>query len=156
MSRLFEFIQNHPWLSGSTIALAFAAMAIEIRHRVAGAAAVGPADAVRLMNSGGLVLDVRSAEAFAAGHIIDARNIPQAELGAQAEGLKKKYLEKPIVVCCDTGVTSGASAGVLKSLGFTKVVNLRGGLAAWKQENLPLVTETAGNKPGGKQKGQGK
>jgi 3-mercaptopyruvate sulfurtransferase SseA len=46
----------------------------------------------------------------------------------------------------------------LKSLGFAKVVNLRGGLAAWKQENLPIVTAKAGNKGGqsgksGKQKG---
>lgn len=156
MSRLFEFIQNHPWLSGSVVALTLAAIAIEIRHRIAGTAAIGPADAVRLINSGALVIDVRAADAYAAGHIIAARNIPQPELGAQADSLKKKHLEKPIVVCCDSGVTSGASAGVLKSLGFTKVVNLRGGLAAWKQENLPLVTETAGNKSGGKQKGQGK
>lgn len=159
MSQLFEFIQNHPWLSGSIVALAFAAIAIELRHRVAGAVAVGPADAVRLMNGGALVLDVRAADAFATGHIIDARNIPQPELGAQAESLKKKYLEKPIVVCCDSGVTSGGAATLLKSQGFTKVVNLRGGLSAWKQENLPLVTAASANKPGnkpGKQKGQGK
>jgi len=156
VSRLFEFIQNHVWLSGSIVALALTAIAIEFRQRISGAIALGPAEAVRLMNSGALVIDVRGADAYAGGHIIDARNIPQGELGQQAETLKKKYLEKPIIVCCDSGATSGASAGVLKSLGFTKVVNLRGGLAAWKQENLPLVTGTAGNKPGGKQKGQGK
>jgi len=132
--------------------LAIAALVIELRHRLSAAVAVGPTDAVRLMNSGALVIDVRAADAFAAGHIIDARHIPQAELGAQADSLKK-YREKPVIVCCDSGVTSGASAGVLKSLGFTQVVNLRGGIGAWKSDNMPLVTgasKAAGKSKGGK------
>jgi rhodanese-related sulfurtransferase len=152
MTRLFEFIQHHPMLISGIGALAIVAAIIEVRHRLGAALAVGPSDAVRLINSGALVVDVRPADAFAAGHIIDARHIPQAELGSQAEGLKK-YREKPVIVCCETGMSSGASAGVLKSLGFSKVVNLRGGLAAWKQENLPLVTASAGGKGGGKNKG---
>jgi rhodanese-related sulfurtransferase len=151
MNRLFEFIQHHPFLISGIGALAVAAVVIELRHRLSAALAVGPADAVRLINSGALVVDVRPAEAFASGHIIDARHIPQAELGTQADSLKK-YREKPVIVCCETGMSSGASAGVLKSLGFTQVVNLRGGLAAWKQENLPLVTASATGK-GGKNKG---
>jgi rhodanese-related sulfurtransferase len=143
MDHLFPFIQKHPLLISGIVLLAIAAAVIELRHRLSAATAVGPSDAVRLMNSGALVVDVRAADAYAAGHIIDARHIPQAELSAQADALKK-YREKPVILCCDSGVTSGASAAVLKALGFTQVVNLRGGLAAWKTENLPLVTGSAG------------
>jgi rhodanese-related sulfurtransferase len=143
MDHLLPFIQKHPLLIGGIVLLAIAAAIIELRHRLSAAVAVSPSDAVRLMNSGALVIDVRAADAYAAGHIIDARHIPQAELAAQADTLKK-YREKAVVLCCDSGVTSGASAGVLKALGFTQVVNLRGGLAAWKTENLPLVTGSAG------------
>jgi rhodanese-related sulfurtransferase len=143
MDHLLPFIQKHPLLIAGIVLLAIAAAIIELRHRLSAAVAVGPSDAVRLMNSGAVVIDVRAADAYAAGHIIDARHIPQAELAAQADALKK-YREKPVILCCDSGVTSGASAGVLKALGFTQVVNLRGGLSAWKTENLPLVTGTAG------------
>jgi rhodanese-related sulfurtransferase len=151
MDHLFPFIQAHPLLISGIVLLAIAAAVIELRHRLSAAVAVGPSDAVRLMNGGALVIDVRAADAYAAGHIIDSRHIPQAELAAQADALKK-YREKPVVLCCDSGVTSGASAGVLKALGFTQVVNLRGGLSAWKTENLPLVTGSAG-KSAAKNKG---
>jgi rhodanese-related sulfurtransferase len=152
MNRLFEFIQHHPLLISGIALLTIAAIVIELRHRLSAAVAVGPTDAVRLMNTGALVVDVRAADAYATGHIIDARHIPQAELAAQSDSLKK-YREKPVIVCCDSGVTSGASAGILKGLGFTKVVNLRGGLNAWKQDNLPLVIGAANTKGGGKNKG---
>jgi rhodanese-related sulfurtransferase len=151
MDHLLPFIQKHPLLISGIVLLAIAGIVIELRHRLSAAVAVGPTDAVRLMNSGALVIDVRAADAFALGHIIDARHIPQAELAAQADTLKK-YREKPVIVCCDSGATSGSSAGILKGLGFTKVVNLRGGLSAWKQDNLPLVTASA-NKGSGKNKG---
>ena len=155
MDHLLPFIQNHPLLISGIVLLAIAGVVIELRHRLSAAVAVAPSDAVRLMNSGALVIDVRAADAYAAGHIIDARHIPQTELAAQADALKK-YREKPVVLCCDSGMTSGASAGVLKALGFTQVVNLRGGLAAWKTENLPLVTGSGSpnsSKGSGKNKG---
>ena len=52
----------------------------EIRERVPGFAALSAMQAVRLMNQGALVLDLRAKEAFDAGHIGDARNVPAAEL----------------------------------------------------------------------------
>jgi rhodanese-related sulfurtransferase len=154
MARFLEFMSRHPLLVGSIAILAIVAVVIELRHRKSGGAAVSPADAVLLMNAGALVLDVRAADAYAGGHIIDSRNIASADLASQADSLKK-YREKPVILCCDTGVTSGGAAATLKSLGFAKVVNLRGGLSAWKQENLPLVTAKPANKGGktGKTKG---
>lgn len=145
MNRFVEYTTNHPFLVAAAVMLAVLVAVVEFRQRARGASSVGPADAVRLVNQGGIVLDVRSAEQFANGHIIDARNVPSAQLANDAESLRK-WRDKPVIVCCDSGFTSAAAARTLRSQGFSKVLNLRGGLAAWQQENLPLVKKSAGRK----------
>jgi rhodanese-related sulfurtransferase len=138
MERLLEYVANHPFLVGGTLALVLAALAYEVSRARSGGESVGPMDAVRLMNQGALLLDIRTQAEFDAGHIRDARHIPQEQLASSGETLKK-YKEKVVVACCESGMRSGAAARVLRAQGFTKVVNLRGGLQAWRAENLPLV-----------------
>lgn len=141
MNQFFEYVANHPYLIAATVVVALAAIALEIRHRLRGSAAIGTGDAVLLANQGALLLDVRTDEQFAEGHIIDARHIKGSELESSVDSLKK-YREKPIVVYCESGTTSAAAARILKAQGFAKVANLRGGLQAWRQDNLPLVKDT--------------
>ena len=138
MDRLLEYVARHPFLVGGTAVLALAVIAYEVSRARSGGQAVGPMDAVRLMNQGALLVDVRSREEFEGGHVLDARHLPQEEVAGAGESLKK-YRDKPVIVCCESGMRSGAAARVLKAQGFAKVVNLRGGLAAWRTENLPLV-----------------
>ena len=138
MERLLEYVANHPFLAGGTLALVLAALAYEASRARRGGESVGPMDAVRLMNQGALLLDVRSQAEFDAGHIREARHVPQDQLASSGEALKK-YKEKVVVACCESGLRSGAAARVLRTQGFTKVANLRGGLQAWRAENLPLV-----------------
>jgi len=138
MNRFFEYVVHHPFLVAAAAILAVLAIVIELRQRARGSSAVAPADAVRLANSGALLLDVRNSEEYEAGHIIEARHLPAAELAAKAETLKK-YKEKPVVVYCDTGASSGSAARKLAEQGFTKAVNLRGGIEAWRAENLPVT-----------------
>jgi rhodanese-related sulfurtransferase len=83
-------------------------------------------------------VDVRNAEAFAGGHLGSARNFPGAAIADGAKQLEK-WKDKPIVVYCDTGLASGTAARHLQRLGFSQVKNLRGGLAAWRADNLPVV-----------------
>jgi rhodanese-related sulfurtransferase len=138
MERLLEYIVRHPLLAGGTIALALAVLAYEMSRARSGGQSVGPMDAVRLMNQGALLLDVRSQGEFDAGHIRDARHLPQDHVGGATETLKK-YKDKVVIACCESGMRSGAAARVLRTQGFSKVVNLRGGIQAWRAENLPLV-----------------
>lgn len=148
MNRLPEYITHHPFLVAATAILAILAIAIELRERAKGSSMVGPADAVRLVNGGALILDVREAAEYEAGHIIDARSIPAKEVAQRADSLKK-FKEKPVVVCCESGFASAAAAKTLREQGFSKVATLRGGLRSWRQENLPLVKGAA--QKGGKQ-----
>jgi rhodanese-related sulfurtransferase len=138
MERLLDYIVRHPFLAGGTIALALAVLAYEMSRARSGGASVGPMDAVRLMNQGAVLLDVRSQGEFDAGHIRDARHLAQDQVAGAGESLKK-YKEKVVIACCESGMRSGATARVLRNQGFSKVVNLRGGIQAWRAENLPLV-----------------
>jgi rhodanese-related sulfurtransferase len=138
MERLLEYITRHPFLTGGTLALALAVLAYEVSRARSGGESVGPMDAVRLINQGAVLVDVRSQAEFDAGHIRDARHLPQEQVAGAAESLKK-FKDKVIVACCESGMRSGAATRVLRTQGFGKVVNLRGGLQAWRAENLPLV-----------------
>lgn len=145
MERLLEYIARHPVLAGGTALLAFAVLAYEASRLRSGGQSVGPTDAVRLLNEGAVLIDVRTQAEFDAGHILDARHVPQEQLAASVEGLKK-FKDKVVVAYCESGMRSGAATRVLQAAGFTKVVNLKGGLQAWRADNLPLV------KPGAKGK----
>jgi rhodanese-related sulfurtransferase len=142
MQQFLAYVANHPFLAGATVLLALAALAYEWSRARGGGLSVGPTDAVRLMNQGALVLDVRSRDQYDAGHVIDARNVPSADLSQSVETLKK-YREKPVLTCCETGMTASAAARTLREQGFSKVASLRGGLQAWRAENLPLVRSDA-------------
>ncbi len=145
MERLIEYITRHPFLAGGTAVLALAVLAYEASRARSGGQSVGPMDAVRLINEGALLIDVRTQAEFDAGHILDARHVPQDQVASSGESLKK-YKDKVVIACCESGMRSGAAARVLQAQGFGKVVNLKGGLQAWRAENLPLV------KPGAKGK----
>jgi rhodanese-related sulfurtransferase len=145
MQRFLEYASQHPFLVGGTVALFIAALAYEISRARSGGQSVGPMDAVRLLNQGALLLDVRSKAEFDSGHVLDAKHVPQDELAQSAETLKK-YRDKVVVACCESGMRSGAATRVLRAQGFTKAVNLQGGLQAWRAENLPLVRTDAKGK----------
>jgi rhodanese-related sulfurtransferase len=80
---------------------------------------------------------VRDPAEYKAGHITNARNVPEKELEARVKELEK-VKSKPIIVCCPRGTRSASVAGLLRKRGFAEVVSLRGGLAAWQQANMPL------------------
>ena len=138
MQRLFEFIGHHPYLAAGAVFAAAVVAFYEIRERVQAFAALSAVQAVRLMNQGALVIDLRGKELYDAGHIGDARNVPVGELKSQADGLKK-WRDKNVITYCDTGIDGARGARTLMELGFTKVFNLHGGLNAWVKDNLPLA-----------------
>jgi rhodanese-related sulfurtransferase len=149
MQRLFEFIGHHPYLATSAVLAAGAVAFYEIRERLQAFAALTAMQAVRLMNQGALVIDLRGKELYDAGHIVEARNVPMAELESQAESLKK-WRDKNVITYCDSGASGANGARTLMKLGFTKVFNLQGGLNAWVRDNLPLAKSAVGGRESAK------
>ena len=137
MGQLAEFISNHPWLTLGLVVSGIAVIAYELWLKSRGTVEIGAADAVRLINKGALVIDVRDPAAFAAGHIVNAKNVPLPEIESGTEVAKKK--NKVLVTVCDRGLNSGKAAKLLRAAGYESVFSLRGGLASWRADNLPVV-----------------
>ena len=138
MERLFEYIGNHPWLAAAAVAMVVLVIVYELRARAGNVGAVSAQDAIRLMNHGALVLDIRPQTEFAAGHLNGARQLSSDQILNAGETLKK-YKEKPVLVYCENGSLGAAAVRQLVAQGFTKAFNLRGGLSSWRAENLPVV-----------------
>ena len=122
------------------LAIAFASGAMllwpMIMKRTAGAS-LNTLGATRMINdTQAIVLDVRATGEFDAGHLPNARNIPLAELVQRVGELPAG---RPVIVCCNTGMTSAKGAAALRKAGREEVFNLDGGLNAWRQAGLPVV-----------------
>ncbi len=138
MNQLVEFTGHHPWIVAGVIGAILAVAFYELRLRATSALQVSAADAVRLINRGALVIDVRKPEEFAAGHIVNARNVTLDKL-QQGDDAVKKQKDKILLTVCDSGTTAARAADLLRRAGYANVFNLRGGLSSWRSENLPLV-----------------
>jgi rhodanese-related sulfurtransferase len=138
MERLIDYANHHPWLAGALVLVSIVVVLYEMRSHSETKASVSPQDMVRLMNQGALLIDLRPLEQYTAGHVGGARQMSGEQI-LQAADTLKKYKEKAVVVYDDSGSLSAAAVRQLVSQGFTKAFNLRGGLAAWRTENLPLT-----------------
>lgn len=139
MSELVEFATRHSLLVAGLIASAFAVMFYELRQRAQGVTNVSTADAVRLINKGALVVDVRKPEDFQNGHIVGARNVAFEQLERDTDLNNKKKKNRVVLTVCENGVTSARAANVLRKAGFEAVFSLKSGLSGWRSDNLPLV-----------------
>ena len=138
MDRFFEFAGHHPALIAAALAAALAVIVYESWLRARSAGGVTPQQLIQLMNRGALVLDIRPAEAYAAGHITGARQMPSEQLLKAGDTLKR-YKAKPVVVYAEGRSLAPAAVRQLMEQGFTQVFSLEGGLEAWRAENLPLA-----------------
>ena len=99
---------------------------------------IGTLEAVQLINQkNAVILDVREAVEYAAGRIANAKQIPLSQLASKLKELEK-FKQKPVIVACRAGMRSAGACKLLKQNEFTQVYQLKGGLTAWQQANLPL------------------
>ena len=82
------------------------------------------------------VVDVRRPAEWQAGHIASAVNVPLNTLESHAADLPK---DEPVAVLCAGGFRSSIGTSILERQGFTKITNVVGGMAAWKNANLEVA-----------------
>ncbi|NMO13659.1 rhodanese-like domain-containing protein [Pyxidicoccus fallax] len=87
------------------------------------------AEAHQRMAAGAMLVDVRTPEEFAAGHLPGALNIPVDELPRRFSELGSP--DKPLIVYCRSGARSSRAERLLKERGFQDVFNL-GPMSAWE------------------------
>ncbi len=131
-----KFIIDNSWLFGLVLVSGGALLWPVLQRR---GEKVSVLQATQMINQGKTVIvDVRDAAEFAAGHVRDAKNIPLKELQQRVAELEK-FKSKAVVVVCQAGVQSSKATTQLKNAGFNEVYSLNGGLAAWQAQGLPTA-----------------
>jgi rhodanese-related sulfurtransferase len=82
------------------------------------------------------LIDVRTPEEYAAGHLFGAMNIPLSEFQQNLDSwLPRLPREVRIIVYCLAGARSVQAATILVEAGLTNVLNLTGGITEWNRVN---------------------
>ncbi len=112
----------------------------EYGNRVDGVRHVNAAEAAAILQKypAVKVLDVRTGFEYQRGHLPDATNINYYSFTFKDQ-LDKLDKNVTWLVHCRTGVRSGKTLPIMKSLGFESIVHLDGGIVTWTDDGLPLV-----------------
>ena len=100
-------------------------------------ATVDPFKAVQLINIGANVLDLRSADVFKKGHIVNSKNMTKEQVSSK----KNSMSNKTTIIVCDTGESSSKLVNEIRSSGIENVYGIRGGINSWSEANMPLVSK---------------
>jgi rhodanese-related sulfurtransferase len=130
----FVFISQE-WLLVSTLVVLIYIYAW--RERIKSGRPISVHEVTQLLNKDAAVLlDVRDAAEFKAGHIVGAINIPHSKVAAELDKLESH--KSKIIIADKLGQHAGMVGRMLEKQGFV-VRRLSGGLAEWQAQNLPLV-----------------
>jgi len=137
MDQIIEFAGNHVFLVAAFLAI----LSLLIWNLVTDPGSKGTVDPLgateQINHQNAVVVDVRPAADFNQGHIINAINIPMSSFKEQLQTLNK-YKDRPLILVCRSGNQSGMASKILRKEGFEKAYNLRGGMMAWQNANLPV------------------
>ena len=139
MQQLIEFAGNNFILSGIWVALVVMLIYSFVNGAFSPVKEVNTHEATLLINKeDAVVLDIRDAKSFNAGHILGARQLkPEAIRNCQFGPLEKSK-SKPIIVVCAMGNTARKTALDLYKAGFANATLLKGGMNAWQSAGLPV------------------
>lgn len=141
-----EFFKSNILLIGLALGSGLMLLLPSFKKGAGGVPNLSATEAVTLINrSNAFVLDVRDEAEFASGHIADATHISLANLPERL-GELKKYQNKAILVNCQRGMRSAKACDILRKAEFTQVHNLQGGLNAWVEAKLPIVSKSSSSK----------
>lgn len=131
----FIFISEQFWLVAAFLVLLYVFIWNEKRR---GGKPLTAHEVTRLVNRDeAVVVDLRESAEYAAGHIVNAINIPFNKINDRWEELLP-HKEKTIVLADKMGQHAGAAGNTLRRKEFN-VARLQGGVMEWQNQNLPVV-----------------
>ncbi|MCK9368271.1 MAG: rhodanese-like domain-containing protein [Metallibacterium scheffleri] len=139
LQHLPAFAAQHGLLLAAFAALILALIVTEIMRLRRGWQDATPATVTRLLNrESALLIDVSPRAEYDKAHIPGAKHVAMDKFDPEHKDLAK-LKEMPVVVCCRSGITSQRAAKRLVQAGFKNVHSLAGGIAAWRQADLPVA-----------------
>lgn len=102
-------------------------------------AEITPQQLLAAVASGGspLILDVRSPEEYAAGHVPRAKNVPHSEIAARLAEIAS-YRDREVILYCERGGRAARARELLETAGFGRLLRLAGDMEAWRGAGLPV------------------
>jgi phage shock protein E len=111
-------------MNTQTIAyIAIAVIAVIILKRLLGGGKVASSIVKQKLESGAVIVDVRTPDEFRDGAYPGAKNIPLGDLGRRLSEIPK---DKPVVLYCASGARSSSAARAMKQAGYADVINAGG------------------------------
>ncbi len=123
------------------LAIALVACAFPLVAAAAGPATIGPkalGERIAWADQSLLILDVRTPEEYAAGHLPGAVNLPHEQLASRIGELAGAR-DRDVVVYCRTGKRSAEALGLLGKAGFERLLHLEGDYTRWVGEKRPVI-----------------
>ena len=134
---IYEYIGNNLLISAGLIISLLLLIFNELKIKKQHIATVDPFKAVQLINIGANVLDLRSADIFKKGHIVNSKNMTEEQINSK----KKSLGNKTTIIVCETGESSSKLVNNIRSSGVESVYGIRGGINSWSEANMPLVSK---------------
>lgn len=104
---------------------------------VESSALIDAARARDALREGALALDVRERDEYGTGHIPGALHVPLGELARRVDEIPG---DRPAVVYCGHGERAASAVSILDRAGHTGLMNLDGGIDAWRESHLPTCS----------------
>jgi rhodanese-related sulfurtransferase len=146
MEQFIEFVGHHPYLFLAFSVVSGVLIWNILSDQITGIKSLLPQEATLLINhEEAIILDVREENEYVQGHILNSIHIPLNTLSDKIARLEK-YRNRPIIASCMSGNRSARACSTLKKNGFDQVHNLKGGVIAWQNANLPLTKGKGGSK----------
>ncbi len=116
-----------------------------LRGAQMGGQAVSVPEAVRLMNREKAVLvDIRDAATYAAGHAMGARHVPMDAFSkSPMPAALPNNKTTPVLLMCDRGMSASKAVSLLRKGGYERAHTVEGGMAAWREAQMPVEKSAA-------------
>lgn len=142
MEQFSAFLAENSMLSAAWVGIFVAIIITSIRIKMSPIKQLSPQELTFVVNKeDGIVLDIRPEKEFKDGHVIDAKHLAKEKVTNNDFSALEKYKDKPIIVVCAAGITASKVADQLLKAGFAKASLLKGGMNAWKNAGLPVVSK---------------
>jgi len=137
--QFLDFVFRH-WLLASAFGLVMILLFVEEWRQAAGRGQTLSSQELtaKINHSQVHIIDLREASAFRDGHIINATHIAAKDIERSAKQLEKMK-NQTVVLVDEKGTEALTIARQLIKQGFSEVIALSGGMAAWRKEGMPVV-----------------
>ncbi len=141
MEQYIEFIGNHPMLSLAWIGLVFLIVSGWFKSKFSPIREINNQQLTLLVNrEDALVVDTRTLKDYQNGHIAGAIHLSGDKAKEKDFSALEKHKSQPIILVCFSGISAKGVAANLHKDGYESVYVLTGGMSAWQNASLPVVS----------------